>query len=84
MAEYSAIKEQDLIGTLPSSGARANDIPKSSNRAVIACCCRWKARARRPRGASSSPRVPRRKPIVGTVAAVGPGKADDDGEVASP
>ena len=26
--EYTMIREQDLIGTLPSSGARANDIPK--------------------------------------------------------
>ena len=79
--EYTLIKEQDLIGTLPSSGARANDIPKlqpCGDRVLLSV----ESASAETKGGILLTEGSKEKPIVGTVVAVGPGKADDDdGEV---
>ena len=59
--EYTLIKEQDLIGTLPSSGARANDIPKlqpCGDRVLLSV----ESASAETKGGILSPRVPRRSP----------------------
>ena len=78
--EYTLIKEQDLIGTLPSSGARANDIPNlqpCGDRVLLSV----ESASAETKGGILLTEGSKEKPIVGTVVAVGPGKADDDGEV---
>ena len=81
--EYTMIREQDLIGTLPSSGARANDIPKlqpCGDRVLLSV----EKAAAETKGGILLTEGSKEKPIVGTVVAVGPGKAGEKDEEVKP
>lgn len=78
--EYTLIKEADLIGTFPNSGARANDIPKLApcgDRVLL----QVERAASETKGGILLTEGSKEKPIVGTVLAVGPGKVENDGTV---
>ena len=78
--DYVLIKEQDLIGCFPSSGARASDIPKlepCGDRVLLkvdAAKATTKGGILLTEGATA-------KPVSGTVVAAGPGKAGEDGVI---
>ena len=77
--DYVMIREQDLIGCFPSSGARANDIPKLTpcgDRVLLAV----DQVASETKGGILLTEGAKEKPVTGTVVAVGPGKAGEDGE----
>ena len=74
--EYTLIKEQDLIGTLPSSGARANDIPNlqpCGDRVLLSV----ESASAETKGGILLTEGSKEKPIVGTVVSL----ARTDGEV---
>ena len=77
--DYVMIREQDLIGCFPSSGARANDIPKLTpcgDRVLLAV----DKVASETKGGILLTEGAKEKPVTGTVVAVGPGKVGEDGE----
>ena len=76
--DYTMIKESDLIGTFPNSGARANDIPKlqpCGDRVLLAV----EKASSETKGGILLTEGAKEKPIVGSVLAVGPGKVGEDG-----
>jgi chaperonin GroES len=77
--DYVMIKEQDLIGVLPNSGARANDIPKMTpcgDRILVAIDKVMSS----TKGGILLTEGAKEKPVTGTVVSVGPGKVGEDGE----
>jgi len=78
--DYVLIKEQDLIGCFPSSGARASDIPKlepCGDRVLL----KVDAAAATTKGGILLTEGAKEKPVSGVVVAAGPGKAGEDGVI---
>ena len=80
---YIVIKEQDLIGTFPGSGATADDIPKLSpmgDRILI----KPEKVGNTTAGGVMLTDSALERPCTATVIAAGPGKKGEDGEVKTP
>ena len=78
--DYVLIKEQDLIGCFPSSGARASDITKlepCGDRVLL----KVDAAAATTKGGILLTEGAKEKPVSGVVVATGPGKAGEDGVI---
>ena len=78
--DYVLIKEQDLIGCFPSSGARASDIPKlepCGDRVLL----KVDSVESTTKGGILLTEGAKEKPVTGTVVSAGPGKAGEDGVI---
>jgi len=74
--EYAVLKEEDIIGTFPASGASAADVGKLQplfDRVLVRVA---EAKAA-TKGGVLLPESAKEKPVVGTVVAAGPGKKDE-------
>ena len=80
---YIVIKEQDLIGTFPGSGATADDIPKLSPMGDRILIKPEKAGSTTAGGVMLTDSAVER-PSTATVIAAGPGKKGEDGEAKKP
>jgi chaperonin GroES len=76
--DYTLIREDDLIGVLPRSGATAADVPELqplSDRVLL----KVQDVADVTAGGVLLPDSAKEKPIAGTVVATGPGRREEDG-----
>lgn len=78
--EYCMLKESDVIGTFPKSGASASDIKDIQPCGDRVLLLVQKAEEQTA-GGVLLPEAAKEQPVVGTVVRVGPGKKDEDGEL---